>query len=104
MNILQTVLIITIVLTSCTNKQENAPKQGIFSKFSSTTNNEDNGINEISKYYGGKCECEKHVSVSTESGTKKSFALVLSQSEVIEEQAKLAQMPASNIAYHFFRT
>lgn len=103
MNKLLLILIMSIVLTSCTQKHENNREKGHISNFINITDNEDNGIKEILNFFGGKCNYEVRTSISTNEGTKKYFVLELSQSEVIEKQAAIAQMSASNIAYLFYK-
>lgn len=97
-------LIICIFLViSCENKREGEQKTGLLSHFINITDNEDAGVKEIIAFYGGYCEYAVGVSASTEDGKKKYFELEMSQSEVLEENANRIEMPASNIAYLFYK-
>jgi hypothetical protein len=103
MNKLLTIIIVIFILTSCAEKREGEQKTELISYLVSITDNEDKGVKEILNFYGGYCKYSIGASASTEDGSKKFFELELSKSEVIEKQAKAAQMPASNIAYLFYK-
>lgn len=90
------------LLTNCTDKKEGKDKAVIDSGLISTTKNENKGIDEILEFYGGQCKYAVGTSASTDKGVIKYFELEVSQSEVIEKYANIAQMPASNVAYLFF--
>ncbi|MBW4971372.1 hypothetical protein KZY98_12940 [Croceibacter atlanticus] len=91
------------ILTSCGNKRDGEQKTGLLSNFVSISDNEDKGVKEILGFYGGYCEYSIGVSASTEDGKKKYFELKMSQSDAIEKLADKIEMPASNIAYLFYR-
>lgn len=93
----------TLTITSCGNRHEGEQKPTLLSNALSITDNEDKGVKEILDFYGGYCKYAIGASASTETGKKKYFELELSKSDVIEEKAKVAQMPASNIAYLFYK-
>jgi hypothetical protein len=96
-------IVSTLTITSCGNRHEGEQKPTILSNVLSITDNEDKGVKEILDFYGGYCKYAIGVSASTETGKKKYFELELSKSDAIEERAKVAQMPASNIAYLFYK-
>lgn len=93
----------TLTITSCGNRHEGEQKPSTLSNALSITDNEDKGVKEILNFYGGYCKYAVGVSASIETGKKKYFELELSKSEIIEAKAKVAQMPASNIAYLFYK-
>jgi len=93
----------TLTITSCGNRHEGEQKPSILSNALSITDNEDKGVKEVLDFYGGYCKYAVGASASTETGKQKYFELELSKSDVIEEKAKVAQMPASNIAYLFYK-
>jgi hypothetical protein len=103
MNKLLTIVIAIIILTSCAEKREGEQKNTLISNLISITANEDKGVKEILNFYGGYCKYSLGASASTDDGNKKFFELELSKSDVIEKQSKAAQMPASNIAYLFYK-
>jgi hypothetical protein len=92
-----------LTITSCGNKHEGEEKPTLLSNAVSITDNEDKGVKEILDFYGGYCKYAIGASAWTETGKKKYLELELSKSEVIEQKAKVAQMPASNIAYLFYK-
>lgn len=96
-------IVLTLTITSCGNRHEGEIKPTLLSKALSITDNEDKGVKEILSFYGGYCKYSKGVSASTGTGKKKYFELELSKSNAIEEDAKVAKMPASNIAYLFYK-
>lgn len=93
----------SLTITSCGNRHEGEQKPTLLSNALSITDNEDKGVKEILDFYGGYCKYAIGASASTETGKKKYFELELSKSDAIEERAKVAQMPASNIAYLFYK-
>lgn len=103
MNRILSLIICAFLLTSCGNKREGEQKTGLLSNFVSITDNEDAGVKEILAFYGGQCKYAIGVSASTKDGNKKYFELEMSQSEVIENLADKIEMPASNIAYLFYK-
>jgi len=95
----------TLIITSCGNGNghEGEQKPTLLSNALSITDNEDKGVKEILRFYGGYCKYAIGASASTKTGKKKYFELELSKSDAIEKKAKVAQMPASNIAYLFYK-
>lgn len=98
-----TIFICTFLIVSCGKKREGEQKTGLLSNFISITDNENAGVNEILEFYGGQCKYAIGVSASTKDGKKKYFELEVSKSEVLENNADRVEMPASNIAYLFYR-
>ncbi len=92
-----------LTLNSCGNKQSGEEKPGLLSNLINITKNEDKGIKEILEFYGGYCKYAIGASASTDDGKKKYFEIEMSKSEIIEKYSKIAEMPASNIAYLFYR-
>jgi hypothetical protein len=93
----------TLTITSCGNRHEGEQKPTLLSNALSISDNEDKGVKEILDFYGGYCKYAIGTSASTETGKQKYFELELSKSDAIEEQAEVAEMSASNIAYLFYR-
>lgn len=85
------ILISFSLLGSCTSNTVTLTKQ------------EDNGIKEILKVYGGVCKYSTRYSLSTKDGKKRDFIIELSQSNAIEKYARIVEMPSSNIAYLFYK-
>jgi len=67
------------------------------------TKNEDKGVKEILKLYGGQCEYGIGFSTSNDNGKIRYFWLKLSKSEIVEAYVNLPQFPASNVAYTFYK-
>ncbi|WGH75752.1 hypothetical protein P8625_00900 [Tenacibaculum tangerinum] len=103
MNRILSLLICVFLVTSCGNKREGEQKTGLLSNFISITDNEDAGVKEILEFYGGQCKYAIGVSASTKDGKKKYFELEMSKSGILEDNANRIEMPASNIAYLFYR-
>jgi hypothetical protein len=103
MNRILSLLICTFLITSCGNKRDGEQKTGLLSNFIVITDNEDAGIKEILDFYGGQCKYAIGASASTKDGSKKYFELEMSKSELLEENSNRIEMPASNIAYLFYR-
>ena len=105
MKLKQTILLFGFIalITSCTEKREGEQKSTLLSNFVSITDNEDKGVKEILEFYGGQCKYAVGASASTDEGESKYFELEISQSEVIESYSNVAQMPASNVAYLFYK-
>jgi hypothetical protein len=97
-----TVLSILITI-SCTQKREGEEKKSLLSNLVSITDNEDKGIKEILEFYGGYCEYSVGMVSSTKQEDIKYFELKVSKSDAIEKYSNVLQMPASNIAFLFFR-
>jgi len=91
------------IITSCAQKKDGEKKATLLSNFLSITDNEDKGIKEVLEFYGGQCKYTIGASASTEDGKSKYFELEMSQSQAIDSYSKIAQMPASNVAYLFYR-
>ena len=94
---------LTVILFGCAEKKEGEQKTTLLSNFISITENEDKGIKEILAFYGGQCKYAVGVSASTDQGKEKYFELEMSQSEIVEKYANMAQLPASNVAYIFYK-
>lgn len=97
------IIITALTLSSCADKHEGEQKTGLLSNLVSITDNEDKGIKEILDYYGGQCKYAVGTSASTENGSKKYFELEMSKSEPFEKYAQIVEMPASNVAYLFYK-
>lgn len=69
----------------------------------SLTENEDRGIKEIIGFYGGQCEYGVEKKASTIERSKTSFWIKFSKSADIDSLQKIAEMPASNMAYIFYK-
>ena len=95
--------IIGLLISSCADKKDGEQKTTLLSNFVSITDNEDKGVKEVLEYYAGYCEYSIGASASTNEGNKKYFTLKMSKSDALEQYADLIQMPASNIAFLFFR-
>ncbi len=71
------------------------------------TINEDKGITEILDNYGGNCEYSSGSETVSELGgsatTNKYFKIEMSKSKVIETLSQKIELPASNIAYLFYK-
>lgn len=105
MKLKQTILLFGLIalMTNCAEKKDGEQKNTLLSNFVSITDNEDKGVKEILEFYGGQCKYAVGASASTDEGKSKYFELEMSQSEVIESYSKVAQMPASNVAYLFYK-
>ncbi|WP_336129233.1 hypothetical protein [Mesoflavibacter sp. CH_XMU1422-2] len=103
MNRILSITFLVFLLTSCGNKREGEEKTGLLSNLVSITDNENNGIEEILGFYGGRCEYSIGVSASTSDGTKKYFEIEMSQSDAIDKRLDKVYLPSSNIAYRFYK-
>ena len=103
MNRILSLISIVFFITSCGNKREGELKTGLLSNFISISDNEDAGVKEILAFYGGQCKYAVGTSASTKDGKKKYFELEMAKSDVLEENANRIEMPASNIAYLFYK-
>lgn len=92
-----------MLIMSCADKKEGELKPTLISNFVTVSDNEYKGVNEILEYYGGYCEYSVGASASTEEGKKKYFELKMSKSDALEQFADKAEMPASNIAFLFYK-
>lgn len=63
---------------------------------------EEAAMKEIAELYGGTCTYTINWKVSTKSGKTNSFEMEVSNSDFLNENIKLTEMFASNIAYVFF--
>ena len=97
------IIAITLTLASCADKHEGEQKTGLLSNLVGITDNEDKGVKEILDYYGGQCKYAIGATASTESGSKKYFELEMSKSDPFEKYAQIVEMPASNVAYLFYK-
>lgn len=93
----------TAILVGCVDRKEGEEKTSLLSNFISISDNEDKGVKEILEFYGGECEYSFGASASTDKGKLKYFELEMRKSSAIEKYSHVAQMPASNIAYLFYR-
>lgn len=92
-----------IFFYSCKNRQIGEKKTGLVSHFISITENENKGIKNVLAFYGGQCEYGIQKIYSTDIGKQTNFWLKLSKSGYVDSSAKFAELPASNIAYIFFK-
>jgi hypothetical protein len=69
----------------------------------SLTENEDKGIKEIIGFYGGQCEYGVEKKANAMEGSKTNFWIKFSKSADIDSLQKIAEMPASNMAYIFYK-
>ncbi|MEZ4805209.1 MAG: hypothetical protein R2852_06935 [Bacteroidia bacterium] len=97
------IITLTLTMNSCGGRHDGEQKPTLLSNLLSITDNEDKGVKEILNFYGGECKYSIGASASSEIGEKHYFELELSKSDAIEEITEIAQMPASNIAYLFYR-
>jgi len=100
-----TILLLGLItaIFSCADRKEGEQKNTLLSNFISITENEDKGVKEILEFYGGQCKYAIGVTASTVEVKSKYFELEMSQSEAIESYSKIAQMPASNVAFLFYK-
>lgn len=103
MNKLNLILIgLVIFSTSCVQKRDGETQNTLASKVVGVTDNEYKGVGEVIAFYGGKCN--RHIGFETKNGEKLTyFELEMMESESLEEYAQVIDMPASNIAYLFYR-
>lgn len=92
-----------LIITSCNNKHEGADTKSGPSTPLQRTANEDKGLMEFLNFYGGTCKCAVGASLSNEEGTNKYFEIEISESQGIEKYSDKPEMPASNIAYLFYK-
>jgi hypothetical protein len=95
------ILLGVIFLIACGQRHEGEKKTGLLSHLVSITDNEDRGVKEILNFYGGECKYSIGTA-STDEGKKKYFEIEMSKSDMLENYAKLIEMPASNIAFMFY--
>ncbi|MFI2742732.1 hypothetical protein ACG2LH_08335 [Zhouia sp. PK063] len=103
MNRIFSLIICSVLITSCGKKREGEQKTGLLSNFVSISNHEDAGVKEILDSYGGQCKYAVGASASTKDGSKKYFVLEMSKSDVIDNQLDKVYLPSSNIAYRFYK-
>jgi hypothetical protein len=99
---LSIILLGFIFLIACGQRHEGEMKTGLLSHLVSITDNEDKGVKEILNFYGGECKYSIGTTASTDEGKKKYFELEMSKSDMLENYAKLIEMPSSNIAFMFY--
>jgi hypothetical protein len=97
------ILIAASMLVSCGHRHAGETKPTLLSNFVNITDNENNGIQEIIKFYGGQCKYGLGVIISTNESKKKYFKLEITGGNVIDRYSSNSEMPASNIAYLFYR-
>ena len=89
------------------NKHKGEQKVGLISNLVSITDNEDKGVKEILSTYGGELKYSGGFkdSFSIASGVEheKYFELDLSKSDVMEKLSNIVGMPASGMAYIFYK-
>jgi len=90
MKILKGTVFVVFLLVSCTN-------------IISITKNEDKGIKDILDAYGGYCAYSIGVSYSTNEGSGKFFELKLSKSKNMEQFSETPEVPATYMAYTFYK-
>ena len=103
MNRILSIIICAFLLTSCGKKREGEEKTGLLSHLINISDNENNGIQEILDFYGGRAEYSIGASASTSDGTKKYFEIEMSQSDAIDKRLDKVYLPSSNIAYRFYK-
>jgi hypothetical protein len=91
-----------IFLTAC-KSHEGEKKKGILSNLISISNNEDRGIKEMIRFYGGQCEYGIQKKASTSDGIKTTFWLKFTKSAYIDTFSRIPELPVSNIAYIFYK-
>lgn len=96
-------ILVALTIASCGNRHEGEEKTSVLSNLISITDNEYKGVKEILDFYGGQCKYSIGASASTNEGSKKYFELEMSKSEEIEKYSQVVEMPASNVAYLFYK-
>ena len=97
------IFVIISSLYACSERREGEIKPTLASNFVSITDNEDKGVEEVLSFYGGYCKYSIGANLSTKTGKTNYFELEMSKSEVLDDLADKLEMPASNIAYLFYR-
>lgn len=96
--------LITFLLSSCGNKGQSDEETGKLSDLIKVSENEKRGVQEVVDFYGGKCEYSAGSTISKNKGSIKYFKLSLNESDILEENAQRIEIPASNIAYLFYKS
>lgn len=96
------ILSVLLILSSCSNHEKKAGTT-LLGNLIEITENEQKGIDEILEYYGGYCAYSVGFDSSTESGTTNYFEFEISESRAVEKYKSMAEMPASNVAYLFYK-
>jgi hypothetical protein len=98
-------LIMLIVFTgfSCVSKHPGEQKPDFISNFVSITDNENKGVKEILRFFGGQCKYSIGTTFSTVTGKTRDFELELSKSDLIEKDSQYIEMNASNMAWLFYK-
>jgi hypothetical protein len=97
------IILVFLTFTFCGSRHEGEQKTGLLSNLVKITDNEDKGVKEILKNYGGQCKYSIGMTISASDGNKKYFELEMSKSELIEKYSQIVEMPASNVAYLFYK-
>lgn len=88
-----------VLISSCSSDKKGKNQPGLLSNFVKITENESKGVNEVLKFYGGRCDYK----FSLISGNVNSyFELGMSESKEFEFHSDF-ELPASNVAFLFFR-
>ena len=96
------IVCVCVFLVQCRSKEEGESSKGLWSNFGKLTENEESGINNIIRFYGGQCKYGAGNSVTISAGAKKYFTIEVSNSVLLEKLSDKAELPASNIAQIFF--
>ncbi len=98
------IILLLFGISSCINSHKGEKK---LSALVSITDNEDIGVKEILDYYGGYCKYsigrESETEIGKSTNATKYFKLEMSKSDVLEEYSRKIGLPASNIAYIFYK-
>ena len=95
-------LLAMLFFFGCTSRP-GEKKTGLFSNFFSLSDNEDKAIKEIIGLYGGKCEYGIKKSVELGKNNTTTFWLKFSESATMDSLEPVAELPASNMAYIFYK-
>ncbi|HTM98805.1 MAG TPA: hypothetical protein VL088_08695 [Pedobacter sp.] len=95
--------LMTFLISSCGNQTQTDKGNGLLSNLIKASDNEKRGVQEVVDFYGGKCEYSVGSSVSSSKDSNKYFKLSLYESDLLEENGHRIEMPASNIAYLFYK-
>ncbi|WP_299218321.1 hypothetical protein [uncultured Aquimarina sp.] len=95
--------VVTSLLVSCAKKRNREIKNTLLSNFVEITENENKGIDEVLDFYQANCEYFIGFSSSNTEDSKKYFKLKMSNSEKLYLLEEELEIPASNIAYRFYK-
>jgi hypothetical protein len=89
---------------SCSNNQKEKDNNNkVLSQNENISKEEDNGIKEILEYYGGVCHYSKGSKNNFKNDVNNFFEIEMSKSFVFDNFKDILSMPASNIAYLFYK-